>query len=345
MEDRRAPVGRRKPRPIQIEAYPSGKRTDQWIPLFEDALGAPIEVPFIIARGARPGPVLGITAAVHGNELNGIKIILNLLEDLPLKRLTGALLCVPTVNVPGFNAGTREFSDGADLNQVFPGSADGTPSQQYVRAFVSTFLPPCTHLIDIHTASEGWMNTLYVRADLSSESCRRIAYGFNPQIILHAPPNRQTLRATAARKGIAAVTVEAGSANVIHGKTVYEAEVGIRNIMTALEMLDGAAREQREPFVCGRSRWLRTTGGGLLETYFKLYQILEKGQLLGIVRDAFGNELRRYVAPFSGVVIARATNPVATPGLRFCHLGDVGSDPFPPSGVNLDGASSQQQSR
>lgn len=316
-----------KPRAIKISEFPAGQRSDFSLPLFEDATGSPLQIPFIVARGRKKGPTLGITAVVHGNELNGIKIIQNVLEDLNLDELRGSLLCAPVVNVPAYNLGQRYFSDGVDLNNKFPGKPDGVPAEQYARAFTLTFLPACDYLIDIHTASEGRTNTLYVRADFDAPLVREMALMVNPEIILHIRGGDGTLRSAARRRGIPGITLEAGNPSVIQGKMVFEGERGVKNILMHLGMLNGKVELRRTPVICNSSKWIRTTGGGFLETKFRLLDRIEKKQLLAQTKDPFGRILQRYYAPYDGIVIGMAANPAAFPGTRFCHLGLIGEPP------------------
>lgn len=326
-------------RALNIENYAPGERTDFYVPVFENAIGIPNKIPFVVARGVFQGPVLGINAAVHGNELNGIRIIQNVLEDLDLDSMKGSLICVPVVNVPAFNTGQRRFIDGTDLNHVFPGKEGGTPAEQYARAFATTYLPACDYLIDIHTASEGRTNTMYVRTDLLSETTSQMATWFNPQIILHSKSGDGTLRNSARKRGIPAVTIEAGNPSVFQGKMVYEGELGIRNVMIKLGMIEGKPHISRQPIICKSSIWLRTVGGGILKTHFRLYDKVKRSQLLAETIDPFGNLLQKYKAPHEGVVIGMAANPVAIPGTRFCHLGTIGY-PKPKSVPHLKSESS-----
>ena len=311
--------------PIVIEDYPLATRTDLYVRLFEDGLGNPLVVPFVLVRGAEPGPVLGISAAVHGNELNGVKIIHRLLADVDPNGFRGALLCAPVVNIPAYNAGRREFTDGNDLNHVFPGKANGPPAEQYARAFVLTFLPAINYLVDIHTASEGRTNTLYVRADLLSEETQGLALTTNPQIVLHAKGGDGTLRNAARQRNIPAVTMEVGNPSVFQGEMVSEGEHGVFNIMKKIGMLTGDPEMMRIPVICSSSSWLRTTGGGLLETRFQLLDHVKTGQLLAETYDPFGRVLQSYHAPHDGIVIGMSANPLAIPGTRFCHLGVIGT--------------------
>ena len=316
-----------KTRPIVIEDYGSGCRTDLELPLYMDALSRPVKAPFIVVRGQHPGPTVGITAAVHGNELNGIKIIHHVLSRINPEELRGTLLCCPVVNVLAFQANQRRFpEDERDLNHQFPGKIDGTQSQQYARAFVNTFIEPCDYLIDIHTASQGRINSFYIRADLTNPEIRKLALLMDPQIVLHNKGSDKTLRYTAQHRGIPAITVEAGNPMVFQGKMALEGEQGIINILSHLKMIKDKQvfSEGNNPIICKSSRWLRIRSGGLLETKFSLCETIEKKQVLAEISDPFGRVIDTYQAPRGGAVIGMVRSPVAVPGTRFCHLGSIG---------------------
>ena len=306
---------------ITIEDFVPNHRTDFYLPIAEGALGIVLHVPFIVARGAHPGPTLGLTAAVHGNELNGIRIIHSLLKNLDLNSLSGTIICAPIVSVPAFFMAERKFSDGVDLNNSFPGKIEGTPSEQYAKAFVDCFLPSLDCLVDIHTASEGRLNSLYVRVNIESSEALALAVAFNPDMILNSAGGEATLRNAARARGISAITVEAGNPSVIQGRMVFAGELGIRSVMAHLNMLNEPLKTVNTPVVCKSSKWLRTTGGGLLETRFKLLQRIEKDEILLESFDPFGNVTKTYYAPFDGIVIGMASNPLAIAGTRYCHLG------------------------
>ncbi|MGE0707192.1 MAG: succinylglutamate desuccinylase/aspartoacylase family protein [Planctomycetota bacterium] len=328
-ERRRAPV---EAHPLRVEDYPAGSRSDLLLPLSQTGLGTPVQVPFVVLRGAHPGPVLGLCAAVHGNELNGINIIHQVLARTDPALLHGSLVCAPVVNVLAFEAEQRRFPvDDVDLNHVFPGRADGAPSQQYARAFATTFLPALDYLIDIHTASEGRLNSMYVRADLHSPAARDMAYLMNPEIILHGSSGDGTLRNAARQLEVPAITVEAGNPSVFQGRMALEGELGVANVMASLEMLRGGVSVEtvREPVICKSSSWLRTRSGGLLETHFRLCEQVKKRQLLAEIRDVFGHVRRAFHAPQDGIVIGKSQSPVSVPGMRYCHLGLLGEPPAP----------------
>ena len=326
-----------KPRPIRIEDYRAGSRTDLRIPIYQNALGSPMDLPFVVIRGRHPGPVLGICAAIHGDELNGIKIIHHVLDKVDPDAMHGSLLCAPIANVPAFESQQRRFPDGIDLNHAFPGKAEGKPSEQYARAFLVTFLTPCDYLVDIHTASEGRINSMYVRADLRDPTARKMAHLMNPQIILHVTGGDGSLRHAAKVRGIPAITVEAGNPSVFQGAMAYEGEQGVMNLLYELEILNGQPTSGRAPVVCKSSKWLRTRVGGLLETAFSLTDRIQRKQLLAQIRDPFGHVIQEYQAPHDGIVIGMAESPVAVPGTRYVHLGVIG-DPPPQRATSTEAA-------
>ncbi|MEZ6004069.1 MAG: succinylglutamate desuccinylase/aspartoacylase family protein [Planctomycetota bacterium] len=328
----------RKPRPrsyhgpIEVEALEAGAVHNFHLPVYENSLGHPVLCPFVVVRGVKEGPVLGICAAIHGDELNGINIIHRLLRSVDPSTLGGTLLCCPVVNVPAFEAGQRRFpDDDRDLNSCFPGRAGGTPSQQYAKSIVDRFLGSIDYMIDIHTASEGRLNSLYVRVDWHAPAARDMATLIQPQIILHGKSGDRTMRSAARNLGIPAVTLEAGNPSVFQGHMALEGEGGIRRVMAALGMIekDASQSHPRQPIICETSQWLRTLAGGILELDIELCQVVEKGQVLARLRNAFGEYTAEYKSPAAGVVIGMSRTPIAVPGTRYCHLGKIGTPAAP----------------
>lgn len=317
-------------RRIRVDDCPEGARTHLALESVGDGLARDILLPVIVARGRRPGPVLGLTAALHGNELNGMSVIHRLLQDLDLAELAGAVVAVPVVNVPGYHANKRVFSDGVDLNRIFPGQEGGTQSQVFAARFVDRALSAFTHLIDLHTASTGRINSLYVRADLEHEVSRQMAEAQNPQILLHNRGVEGTLRDCAMDHGIPAITVEVGNPQRVQDDLVWWSVLGIRQVLHELGMLAAPGRRAPpwETIRCGRSRWLYTDRGGFLEVFPHLCDRVRAGDRVAQVRDVYGGVIRDLFAPEAGVVIGKSTNPVNQTGSRVLHLG-VEGDPVP----------------
>jgi len=316
---------------LDLAALPSASITHLRVALGTDPLGQPICIPVMIAKGGHAGPVLGITSALHGNELNGIPIIHRLFADLSVKggafdvaSLCGTILACPVVNVLGYVQFSRGYSDGADLNRVMPGKKGGTSSQQFCFALMSRIISAIDVLVDLHTASFGRVNSLYVRADMNEVRTNRLAKLQGPQVLVHNSGPDGSLRGACAALGKPAITVEIGNPQLFQTAFIERAYAGILNTLGHLRMLP---REETppecEPAVCARSMWLFTATGGVLYVLPELASWVRRGDVIAEVYSVFGQLEDRTLAPCDGIVVGKSTNPVVKSGDRVLHLGVV----------------------
>lgn len=309
---------------FQLEDTPPQSICHYWMTLITDGMNVPIRIPVMVARGTQDFPVLGLTAAVHGNELNGIPVIQRLFSAIDPKQLKGTIIAVPVVNVPSFIRGKRRFNDGVDLNHIMPGKPDGNVSQVYAYRFFEKIIRRVDYLLDLHTASQGRINTYYVRADMKHPIARKLAMLQNAQIIVHNPPSDGTLRGAADAIDIPAITLEVGNPSTFQKRMIKSGLVGVDNVLSYLEMIDEEPEEPKTPTViCQRSYWLYTDVGGLLTLHVDLMDLVKKGARIASIRDIFGNLIREYHAPEDGIIIGKSVSPVNQTGGRIVHLGIV----------------------
>lgn len=335
---------------LDPDALPTDTKLNVLVDLVHDSLGRPLQVPVLVARGKRPGPVLGLTAALHGNELNGIPVIHRLFEQLDCKVLRGTVVAVVAVNVPGLILHQRAFDDGSDLNHLFPGRPNGNSSQVYAYRLIERIVSRFTRLIDLHTASFGRANSLYVRANMRDEVTAGMAYALRPEIIVHNPPSDRTLRGTAAELGIPAITVEIGDPQRFQTHYIRSTLVGVRSCLVGMGMLPKrAVAPGPDPILCSRSHWLYADHGGLLEVLPQVTDRVAQGEVIAQLRDIFGGLVCEYQAPEAGVIVGRSVNPVGPTGARIVHLGvpakaDDGLIGFPPAGAgsSAEGAAGER---
>ncbi|KAF8936722.1 hypothetical protein BGZ47_009370 [Haplosporangium gracile] len=316
---------------LDLDILPSGRISRLWVVLAEDAMSTPIRVPVIVAKGVRPGPVVGLTAALHGNELNGIPLTHRLvLQEIQCQALHGIVVAVPVANVPGYLAQQRGFTDGTDLNRLMPGKKNGTTSQVYSYNLMTRLVKHFTHLIDLHTASKGRVNSLYVRANMQNSITRHMARLQNPQIIVHNTSPDGSLRGAAMQQyNIPAITVEIGDPARFQKRFVKSAILGVTNILSHLKMVEDEHEVQDyDPVVCAKSYWIFTKGGGILNVLPDVNTWVRKGELIATLHNIFGLEEHRYFAPEDGIVVGKSVDPVCQSGCRILHLGVV-SDRFP----------------
>ena len=293
-----------------------------WLNLITDPLGNPMLVPIMIARGEKEGPALGLTAAVHGNELNGIPVIQRLFREIDVKQLRGTLIGVPVVNIPSFIRKKRRFNDGVDLNHIFPGVPNGNVSQVYAYRLVQRIIKHFDIQIDLHTASFGRINSYYIRADMNKEKTAKLAQLQNAQIIVNNSPSDGTLRGAADEMNIPAITLEVGNPNMYQKSMIGSGMVGIHNVLSYLGMTDDEVVESdHETVECRDSYWIYTNNGGLLQVHVQLLDFVEKDQKIATLKDVFGRTIEEYLAPEKGIVVGKSISPVNQTGGRILHLG------------------------
>lgn len=313
---------------LELDAVPAGEIRRFQLEIMRDPLSTPVSIPVMVARGTEPGPVFGITAAVHGNEVNGIPLIQRLFAELDPTELRGTVVGVPVVSAYAFLAATRTFFEGYDLNRIMPGRPDGNVGQVYASRILSRLVRYFDYFVDVHTASFGRVNSLYVRADLRHGTSRRMAFLQSPEIIVHNEAKDGTLRDAAMEMGIPAITVEVGDPLRFQRRMIRDSLSGVRAILHEFGFLPTTPDDGSDepPVVCGSSKWLYADGGGLLEVLPDLADLVKEGEAIARLRNPFGDVLATYSAPHDGVVVGRSTNPVCRTGSRILHLG-VPTDP------------------
>ena len=307
---------------LDLEKIEKGSIRYFWLKIVSDGFGNPISIPLIIAKGLNYGPVLGLTAAVHGNELNGIPVIQRLFNEIEISELNGTIIGVPVVNVPSFMRKKRRFNDGVDLNHIMPGKQDGNLSQIYAYRFIDRLVKHFDYLIDLHTASSGRINSYYVRADMKQNATKELALLQNADIIVHNPPSDGTLRGAADELGIPAITLEVGNPSIFQKRLIRSGIEGIHNALCHLEMVnDDIVHSDKTTLLCKKSYWLFTDRGGLLTLHVDLLDKLKKGQKIATIRNIFGEQINEFLAPEDGIVIGKSISPVNQSGGRILHLG------------------------
>lgn len=312
---------------LEIEDIPRGKKANYWLQLISDGIGWPICVPVMVARGQQDGPVLGVTAAVHGNELNGIPIIQRLFRELDPAEMRGTVVAVPVVNVPALQRKQRRYIDNVDLNHIMPGKEDGNVSEVYSYRFVERIAKQFDYLVDLHTASFGRINSYYIRASLEDRVTRELAILQNAQIVVNNRPSDGTLRGAANALDIPAITLEVGDPNKFQKGVIRSGLTGIHNALVYLGILDGTIETPDvPPIVCSHSYWLYTDQGGILTVLPNVTDRVEKGTSLAILRNVFGEIIQEYLAPEAGIVIGKSVSPINHSGGRILHLGIESND-------------------
>ena len=302
------------------EVPPGAARRLSWSAsdIFE---GIATSTPVLAVNGTTPGPVLCLTGAIHGDELNGIEIVRRVVHNLDPETLKGAVIGVPIVNLHGFRRASRYLPDRRDLNRFFPGNPRGSSAARIAYSFFNDVISHCSALVDLHTGSFHRTNLPQIRADARHPAVVELAHGFDSMVVLHSPPTQGTLRYAATQAGIPAVTMEAGEPMRLQPEEVDRGVAGIESLLSDLGMVK-RLRLFREPEpVYYESTWIRTDFGGVLFGEVRLGQRVNEGELLGTVTDPITNQSREIRAPAKGRVLGMALNQVVMPGFAAFRLG------------------------
>ena len=286
--------------------------------LFE---GVPVSTPVLAVNGRRPGPTLCLTAAVHGDELNGIEMVRRVLHDIEPRNLSGAIIGVPIVNVQGFRRGSRYLPDRRDLNRYFPGNPNGSAAARIAHSFFTEVVMTCDALVDLHTGSFERANLPQIRADLRNLDVLTLSQGFGSMVVLHSSPGAGTLRHAATLAGIPAVTVEAGGPSELELGEVKHGVKGIETLLSTLGMVKSRRRWSKPEPVYYRSSWVRADNGGILLSDVTLGSSVRRGDVLGTITDPMSNAQTIIRSPYSGRIIGMARNQVVMPGFAAFHVG------------------------
>ena len=265
-----------------------------------------VEVPIIVERAMEPGPIVLVTSGIHGDEINGVEIVRQLIAKKINKPQIGTIICVPVVNIFGFLDMKRAFPDGRDLNRVFPGNPRGSLASRFAYQFVKKILPVADLCLDFHTGGAARFNVAQVRIDPMDVLSLEYATIFDAPFTLYSKTISKSYRATCSRLGKPILLFEGGKSKVIDKEI---ARLGVRGTMRVLSHLgmltnDFEIPESPKPTVLiEKTLWMRAQYSGLLHTKANCGELLEVGQHIATITDPYGKFRHVVKAKTEGYVI------------------------------------------
>jgi predicted deacylase len=304
-----------------------GSRTTINIPVARLYTHADITMPLYVIRGKKEGPVLFVSAAVHGDEILGSEIIRRLLMNRLLKKIRGSLIAVPVVNVYGFINRSRYLPDRRDLNRFFPGSKSGSLASQLASIFMDEIVANSTHGIDLHTGSNHRINLPQIRASLDHEDTLNMAKSFGAPIIINSNMKDGSLRQAVTEMGIPMLLYESGEALRYDENAIKAGIRGIISVMRYIGMIQepkGGKREKVGPIIARSSYWVRAELSGIFNTRIKLGDMISKGDVMGMISDPFGDTIETIYSRYAGVVIGQTRLPLVYKGDALFNIAGLG---------------------
>ncbi|HEY9022518.1 MAG: succinylglutamate desuccinylase/aspartoacylase family protein [Paracoccaceae bacterium] len=304
---------------------PAGTRRTIDLPVSSLSDHTPVSMAVHVVNGRRPGPVMFVSAAIHGDEVIGVEIVRRLLRAPNLDRMAGTLLAVPIVNTFGFLNHSRYLPDRRDLNRCFPGSAEGSLGARLAHIFLSQIVKRSDFGIDLHSAAVQRSNLPQIRLTPGNTRLEHLAQAFGAPVMLHSKLRDGSLRMAAETAGVDVLLYEAGEGLRFDELAARSGLSGILRVMQVLGMIGpkGVPRLRARPVTCTRSSWYRAPAGGLLRAYRGIGDLVEPGMMLGAVSDPFGVAEVEITAQSNGIIVGRSNMPVVNEGDALFHVAET----------------------
>jgi len=284
-----------------------------------------INIPIEVIRGKEEGPTLFISAAIHGDEINGIEIIKRILQSTRLSKIKGTLICIPVVNTFGFNNLSRYLPDRRDLNRCFPGSSRGSLGSRIAYLFMKEIVSKCSHGIDLHTGSIHKSNIPQIRASLDNQATKELANEFGAPIIINSSLRDGSLREAARKKKVNILLFEGGEALRFEEDVIKVGLKGCFSIMRSIGMLPPKSKKKKtvkskNTYVADSSHWIRAPHSGSVKQIKQLGDEVFEGEILAVISDTFGYNPYNVRAKASGIIIGMSTLPLVNKGDAMVHI-------------------------
>ncbi|QJP35243.1 succinylglutamate desuccinylase/aspartoacylase family protein [Nonlabens sp. Ci31] len=284
-----------------------------------------IEVPIIIERAKEPGPTILITGGIHGDEINGVEIVRQLVAKGYHKPQKGMVICIPVVNIFGFLNQTRQFPDGRDLNRVFPGSKRGSLASIFAYHLMKEIVPLADYCLDFHTGGADRFNAPQVRINEGDEESLELAKIFGAPFIMKSKRREKSYRDSAIKLGKKVLLFEGGKSLDIDKSVTKVGVKGALNLMHHLGIRDfskelASKAKVNEPIVVASSKWIRASYSGMFRSNAVLGRLYNKGDKIGSISDPFGFFEKDVKAPVKGYVFCINRAPVVNKGDAVIHM-------------------------
>lgn len=280
-----------------------------------------IKIPVYIFNGKVEGPVLLLLAGMHGDEINGIEIIRKLITRSDVRHpLKGAVIAIPIINQISFLYGSRDLPDGRDLNRCFPGTRNGSLGSQIAYDLMNEIIPQVDFGVDFHTGGAKISNYPQIRCVFANETNLDLARKFSAPQVINAPFRDNTLRKEAAKKGKSILVFEGGESSRFDYLAINEGINGCLRLMKALEMIEGKFPDNIPVFL-KKTTWVRAKGSGLFHASKTNGSRVEKGELIGMICNPYGEVEQKLLSPMDGYIIGINNLSVINQGDALMHIG------------------------
>ncbi|TDI69967.1 MAG: succinylglutamate desuccinylase/aspartoacylase family protein [Bacteroidetes bacterium] len=283
----------------------------------------PIDVPIIIERSQFDGPTVLFVAGIHGDEVNGIEVVRQLVSKGINKPKIGTTICIPIINIFGFLQKVREFPDGRDLNRAFPGSKSGSLAARVAYQLMNDIVPNVDYCLDFHTGGSSRFNAPHVRVEKGNNTLTKLAETFNAPFILHSKNLKKSFRNACRKKGIPLLLFEGGKSNSIDTVVSNTGVNGSKRVLHHLGMLKTkfkVSSPKKSSVTISRSKWIRANASGMFKSTIAVGNFVNQGDVIGQITDPYGKIFKRVKASNNGYVVNVNEAPLVYQGDALFHI-------------------------
>ncbi len=282
-----------------------------------------VDVPVIIHRAKKAGPTVLFTAGIHGDEVNGIEVVRQIIAQGINKPKIGTIICLPVINIFGFINLQREFPDGRDLNRVFPGSKSGSLASRVAYHLMKEVIPNVDYIVDFHTGGANRFNAPQVRIAANNEKYDEFAKLFGAPFVLYSKNIKKSFRNACNNLHIPVILFEGGKSLHIDKHITNVGLEGSKRFLHHLGMLNDTLEVKQvdnHPVFILESKWIRAKYSGMFKPLFNINAYVEKGEVLGYITDPFGKLNHAIKASNRGYLINVNESPIVYQGDAVFHI-------------------------
>lgn len=279
-----------------------------------------IKIPVIVERAKIDGPTLLLMGGVHGDEVNGVAIVRNIIRKKYNKPKRGIIICIPVLNVFGYLSLTREFPDGRDLNRMFPGYANGSLASQFAYRFTKEIAPLVDYVLDFHSGGADRANIPQIRCNIKEEKAFELAKVFGAPFISHSNYIPKSVRDIFNKLGKTILLFEGGKSKNLNESVIHAGVRGAVNVMKYLGIQDGEIKSNKNQIIIKKSKWLRAPSSGMFQLLAENGSKVEKSDVLGLITDPYGEYEKKVIAPFACYIFGVNNAPIVNKGDALFHV-------------------------
>lgn len=281
-----------------------------------------VSIPVQVIYGIKPGPTLALVSGVHGDEINGMEVMREVMPFIDPEKLSGCIIMVPVVNIFGFLHSSRYLPDGRDLNRCFPGNPKGSMASRLAHLFSEEIIAKADYAIDFHTAALGRMNFPHIRANTRNQNNLAFAKLFGSSLIVHSNTIEGSFRHAAKKHRCQAIVFEGGEVNRFHNDVLHKSVDGVWHVLKKLKMCKPPSRlhPQGKTVISKSSSWIRANRSGIFRLFKDLGGQVKAKEHIGVVSNIFGDVIGRVRASHDGIIIGMSTDPKVHKGEAIVHV-------------------------